>query len=216
MSGLQGQLEGLPGFSVAMDAFNTYAEEHFNGKDPYEDENGKRRLPPSSTEEERRLWKTVQLKAWTHDKCFMGSCGVGMDCGLGLAPLVVLLFPGIGPLVMYGVHARLIHIATQRMVLPQKLVAKLELQILMDLLITFPPVIGAFFGWLHGCLTRNAAAIYAYMVYVIDQREKNPKPTYLGTLRDIAQGRAREPAYVGTERAQNYNGQTVGVYERQP
>lgn len=182
MSEIQAQLEGLPGFGILQGLWEDYAEEHFNGINPYEDENGnKRKLSKQfNTPKEHKMWKKVQKKAWTHDKCFMGSCGVGMDCGLGLAPLVVLLLPGLGPLLMYAVHSRLIHVVTNEMKLPPKLVAKMEGQILFDLIITFPPVLGCFFGYLHSCSTRNAGLIYKYFAFLAEQREANNHPTYVG------------------------------------
>lgn len=191
MSQIQDQLEGLPGYDIVMDYYNEYAEEHFNKVNPYEDKDGnKLKLGPNNSDRERKIWKKVQLKAWVHDKCFMGSCGVGMDCGLGLAPLVVLLLPGLGPILMYAVHARLIHIVTNEMKLPNKLIAQLESQILFDLIITFPPLIGSFFGWLHGCLTRNAGAIYKYLDYIGEQRAKNVLAAYVGTRQPVYQPKA--------------------------
>lgn len=208
MADIQAQLEGLPGFSILQELWDGYAEEHFNSIDPYEDKNGnKRKLPKEfSTVQEQKMWKKVQKKAWTHDKCFMGSCGVGMDCGLGLAPIVVLLFPVIGPLVMYAVHARLIHVVTNEMKLPTKLVTKMEGQIFFDLLITFPPVIGCFFGYLNACSTRNAGMIYKYFEFLATQRAKNNHPTYLGTGA-IGHGDENnvQPNYKGTARAMNYS-----------
>ncbi|EMG51144.1 CWC24 Pre-mRNA-splicing factor CWC24 [Candida maltosa Xu316] len=161
----QEQLESIPGYGYAMDLFNDYAEEHWNNTNPYEDKNGKKvRLPKElASKKEQKAWKKIQKQAWLDDKCFLGSCGVGMDCGLGLGPLVVLLFPVLGPILMYAVHARLINIAKENFALPDKLIAKLQANILFDLVITFPPVIGSFFGWLHGCSTRNAGMIYVHI-----------------------------------------------------
>lgn len=206
MSNIQDQLEGLPGYDIVMDYWNEYAEEHIKvGKNPYEDENGKKlRLPKSTTKEEQKVWKRVQSTAWVHDKCFLGSCGIGMDCGLGSVPLVVALFPVLGPLVMYGMHARLIHIVTNEYKLPNKLVLQMESQIAFDLLISLPPVIGGLFAWLNGCLTRNAGMIYNYFAYVALEREKNKQPTYVGTG-DISEHlQSPQPAYTNTARLNNY------------
>lgn len=209
MAQVQEQLEGLPGYDILMGYWEDYAGEHFNTKDPFEDENGnKRRLPAEyTTKKEQKLWKKVQLSAWTHDKCFLGSCGVGMDCGLGLAPLVVLFFPVLGPLVMYGVHSRLIHIITNEMKLPAKVVAKMEANILFDLIITFPPLIGSFFGYLHACSTRNASLAYTYFLFLAEQRQKNNVPTYIGTgaIHNDDHHRTTQPAFRTNNRANNYS-----------
>ncbi|ODV66719.1 hypothetical protein HYPBUDRAFT_157841 [Hyphopichia burtonii NRRL Y-1933] len=182
MSQIQDQLEGLPGYDIVMDFYNDYAEEHFNNLNPYEDKEGNKVKLRSkfSTEKEKKLWKRIQSKAWVHDKCFLGSCGVGMDCGLGLAPLLVLILPAIGPIIMFMVHNRLIRAAAEELNMPNKLVANMETQILIDLIITFPPVIGSFFSWLNSCLTRNAAIIYKYMMFLADQREQNKTANYIG------------------------------------
>lgn len=203
MAELQAQLEGLPGYSVLLELWDGYAEEHFNTIDPYEDKEGnKRRLDKQfNTPEEHKMWKKVQKKAWTHDKCFMGSCGVGMDCGLGLSPLVVLIIPVLGPLLMYAVHSRLIHVVTNEMKLPAKVVAKMEGQILFSLIITFPPLIGCVFGYLHACSTRNAGLIYKYFMFLASERAKNNRPTYLG--RGVI-GSGMEEPFSGTARASNY------------
>ena len=223
MSNVQDQLEGLPGYDIVMDYWNDYAEEHIKvGKNPYEDENGnKLRLPKNTTKEEQKIWKRVQSTAWVHDKCFLGSCGVGMDCGLGSVPLVVALFPVLGPLVMYGLHARLIHIVTNEYKLPNKLVLQMESQIAFDLLISLPPILGGFLAWLNGCLTRNAGMIYNYFAYVSLEREKNKHPTYVGTG-DISEHlRSPEPAYTNTARQNNYQssnngGKSISAFKKKP
>lgn len=206
MSNIQNTLEGLPGYDVVMDYWNDYAKEHIKvGKNPYENENGKKlRLPTNNTKQEQKIWKRVQQTAWVHDKCFLGSCGVGMNCGLGSVPLVVALFPVLGPLIMYGLHARLIHIVTNEYKLPNKLVLQMESQIVFDLLISFPPVIGGFLAWLNGCLTRNAGMIFNYFAYVSQEREKNNKPTYIGTGDVTEHLRSPQPAYSNTARHNNY------------
>lgn len=208
MAAVQEQLEGLPGYDILMGYWEEYAGEHFNTMDPYQDENGnKRKLPVEyTTKKEQKIWKKVQLSAWAHDKCFLGSCGVGMDCGLGLAPLVVLFFPVLGPLVMYGVHSRLIHVITNEMKLPPKVVAKMEANILLDLIITFPPLIGSFFGYLHACSTRNAGLAYSYFLFLAQQRQKNNVPTYIGkgAISENDHQFNSQPAYRTNVRAGNY------------
>lgn len=186
MSQFQQQLQGLPGYDLVMDKFNDYAEDHFNNINPYEDEGRRRKLGPYSTPEEQKLWKKVQKKAWIHDKCFLGSCGVGMDCGLGLAPLVVFLLPGLGPLLMYVVHTRLLTMVEKEMQLPNKLIAEMQGEIVFNMIITFPPIIGSFFSWLYGCSTRNAGHIYKYMEHVGKLRQENKVPTYSGPISNPA------------------------------
>ncbi|KAI5960605.1 uncharacterized protein KGF55_004498 [Candida pseudojiufengensis] len=177
MSQFQEQLENIPGYGIAMDKFNEYAEDHWNvGVDPYYDKKtGKKlKLPKDiTTKDEQKCWNKIQSLAWQHDKCMLGSCGIGMDCGLGLVPFVVFFFPVLGPLVMYAMHSRLIAIAEKQFNLPNKLQAQLQSNIGFDLLITFPPVIGSFFGWLHSCSTRNAGLIYAYIDKMAKQRAES-------------------------------------------
>lgn len=208
MSQLQDQLEGLPGYGLIMDTFNDYAEQHFNKLDPFEDEDGnKRKLSPKASKEDQKLWKEIRRKTWTHDRCFIGSCGIGLDCGLGLVPLVVLI-PVLGPLLMYVVHLRLMSIVEKKYPLPSKLTVKLNSNIVLDLILTFPPLIGSFFGWLHGCSTRNAGLIYQYLEYVVDQKSQQPPTTYLGATRDII----RQPqfAYPPTNMENNQVGKDTG------
>lgn len=181
MDQLQLQLQSIPGYGMAVDALNDYAGDHFNNTDPFEDDDGhRRRLDRTiATEDERRLWKRIQRQAWTHDRCFLGLCGIGLDCGIGLVPVAVFFVPVLGPLMMYVVHARLIHMAQSGMVLPLDLVAKMQLNIVFDLLISLPPVVGGFFTWLNGCLTRNAGMLFNYMEKRAHERETGPR--YIGT-----------------------------------
>lgn len=183
MAQLQQQLEIIPGYDIAMDKFNEYAGDHFNGLNPFEDENGKKRklTRATHTDQEQQLWLRVQKLAWVHDKCFLGSCGVGLDCGIGLVPLAVFFLPGLGPILTYVIHARLITVAHNELVLPQKLVARLQGNILVDFLISLPPLIGSFFSWMNGCLTKNAGLIYAYMEKVGEKRSTGAVATYVGT-----------------------------------
>ena len=44
----------------------------------------------------------------------------------------------LGPLIVYGVHTRVINIAQKNYNLPNTLIAKLQTNIMIDLLITFP------------------------------------------------------------------------------
>ncbi|QBM88202.1 protein of unknown function DUF4112 [Metschnikowia aff. pulcherrima] len=184
MSQLEEQLENIPGYDLAMDKYNDIMGEKFNNTDPFEDEDGNGRVldVTKTTEKERKVWKRIQKLAWVHDKCFLGSCGVGMDCGIGLVPLAVFFLPGIGAIITYVIHARVISIAQNELYLPAKLVAKLQANILMDFLISLPPVIGAFLSWLNGCLTRNAGMIYVYLAKIGEKRAAGQAPVYIGPL----------------------------------
>lgn len=179
MSGIQEAIELIPGFSIAQIAGEEYALKHFQTTDPYEDKDGnRRRLPPTASKQRQKLWRQVQKRAWVHDKCFLGSCGMGLDCGVGLVPIVVGLFPVLGPLVMYAMHTRLTDLVAEQVLIPPKVEAKLHLNIVFDLLITFPPVIGLFFGWLNKCSTRNASILYDFLCSL--EEEKANVPGYSG------------------------------------
>ena len=161
----------------ATERVNEYAEKHVKTKDPYQEEVGggktrKLKLRDSATKEEQKMWKWVQRRAWVDDKCFMGCYPV--DCGVGLGPLVVAL-PCIGPLLMYAVHARLTTRAGMFFNLDAKTVAKLNANILFDLFLTFPPVIGSFFSWMNGCSSRNAAIIHSEVTKMLLRREQEQR-----------------------------------------
>lgn len=143
----------------ATEKVNSYAEKHVKTKDPYKGPDGKKlKLRANATDIEQKNWKWIQKRAWIDDKCFMGCYPI--DCGIGSGPILVA-FPCIGPLLMYAAHARLVSRATIDFKLSNKTVAKLNANILFDLFLTFPPVIGSFFSWMNGCSTRNAAIIYS-------------------------------------------------------
>jgi hypothetical protein len=155
---------------TAIDKWNEFAEEKVKTKDPYKGPEGKKlKLRDSATKEEQKMWKWVQKRAWVDDKCFMGCYPV--DCGIGLGPLVVAL-PAIGPLLMYAVHARMTTRAGVFFHLDNKTVAKLQANILFDLFLTFPPVIGSLFAWMSGCSTRNAAIIHTEVTKMLLERER--------------------------------------------
>lgn len=158
----------------AVDKFSEFAKERVKTKDPYryETPDGKTKklkLRENATKEEQKMWKWVQKRAWLDDKCFMGCYPV--DCGIGLGPLAVAI-PCIGPLLMYAVHARLITKAGMYYKLDSKTVAKLQANILFDLLISIPPFVGSFFTWLNGCSTRNAAIIHTEVTKMLIERER--------------------------------------------
>lgn len=78
---------------------------------------------------------------------------------------------------MYAANAKLISIASQTFNLPISLVAKLQGNIVFDLIISFIPLIGTFFTWINASSTRNAALIHTYIVEVELKRINEAKPT---------------------------------------
>lgn len=219
MSQIQDQLENIPGYDVVMDYFNEYGEEHWNAKvNPFEDENGnKRRLPKDlATKHDQQVWKQIQSQAWTDDKCFLGSCAVGLDCGLGLAPLVVLIFPVLGPLIMYRVHTRVINIAQKNYNLPNTLIAKLQTNIMIDLLITFPPVIGSFFGWLHACSTRNAGMIYIYLEKMLKHKVSGQGVSYVGARMTAGTYEGQPNAGSSVQGSRPQTVKSTGLFKKKP
>lgn len=180
------------GIGIVQDYWNEYADSKFN-KNPYIDEKtGKKlRLPPDITKkEEQRKWLKFQKRAWIHDNCFLGSCGVGLSV-IGLAPLLSFFFPVIGPLIMYAVHLNLVRLANEEIHIPNKLIAQMQSQIAFDLLITLPPFIGGFFSWMNGCLTKNAATIYGFMITNARERASGIDMVYI--RKDQATGGTGKP-----------------------
>lgn len=173
LNSLQNQMESLPGYSIAMDWFNEKAEEKYQTKDPfYVEIHGKkkrRKAPESCTREEQKAWKRIKKRAWLDDRNFFGC--YPMDFGFGLAPLASLI-PVIGPILMFGVHGRLITIADREFRLPPELVVKMHGNIVTDLIITLVPILGCFFSWMNACSTRNAALIHTYLVKREMKRER--------------------------------------------
>lgn len=125
--------------------------------------NGKtrrRKLPDYCSQREKKLWKKLQNRAWKDDRCLCGCLWV--NWGLGLAP-VLSIIPTIGPIIMYMVHSKLISMADKELSLPADMIAKLHGNIMLDLLISLPPLLGTLLAWLNACSTRNCALIYNYM-----------------------------------------------------
>lgn len=172
MQTLKSFAEGLAE-DTAIDKFNELAEKYIKTKNPYietlpDGSTRKLKLPASATKQEQKQWKKIQKRAWLDDKCFMGCYPV--DCGCGLGPIMVIL-PGIGPYLMYLVHLKLIQMAVSKFHIDAATQAKLHANIIFDLLITLPPVIGSFFAWLNGCSTRNAAIIHTEIRKQLLERE---------------------------------------------
>lgn len=180
MSGLiLSVVEGL-GQDYLVDKANEYAEEHFQPvKDPFYE---KVKLPNGDTKEirrklpkdlfgkkESRAWKSIQNRAWMHDRSMCGCC-CWTDT-IGWAPLLALL-PVIGPGIMYLIHNKLITQADKAFKLPLELKAKMHGNIVIDLCISLVPLLGTLFSWLHACSTRNAAMVYNYVVQrAVEQKQ---------------------------------------------
>lgn len=196
-----------------------YADEHLNTKDPYYEEiNGKeqrRKLPLGATPQEQKAWKKIRNIAWKHDKCACGCAPV--DCGLGKATLITII-PVMGPFLMYGVHARFIELANQELgkQLPAQIMAQMYTNILIDFLITLPPILGILFGYLHASSTRNAALIHTYMKKAIKRRQELASSTGIAELSGIHEvQQVQNPNDRYDEYGQlGHHGQGVGHYGR--
>lgn len=154
------------------DSANDYAHENFQPVvDPYYERVGpkktkvRRQLPEQYfSKAERRTWKKIQSKSWSHDRSMCGCC-CWTEC-IGWAPVFSIL-PVIGPIIMYMIHNSLVNYANRNVYhnrMPHGLRAKLYANITFDLCITMIPVLGFVFSWLNGCSTRNAALIYNNLV----------------------------------------------------
>ncbi|KAG0666425.1 hypothetical protein C6P45_000241 [Maudiozyma exigua] len=143
-----------------------FAGEHFQPtKDPfYETEpDGKkhrRKMPDYVAKEESKNWKSIQNKAWLHDKGLCGCCCWAEN--IGWAPFLAI-FPIIGPALMYSVHSKLIKLADKKYNLPPEMKVKMYSNIAIDLCISLVPILGSVFAWLNACSTRNAAMIYNFV-----------------------------------------------------
>lgn len=58
---------------------------------------------------------------------------------------------------MYYVHSKLIDMANKELDLPADVMVKLHGNVVFDLLITLPPILGTLLAWLNACSTRNCA-----------------------------------------------------------
>lgn len=182
MSGLiKSVVEGI-GQDILTDKANEYAGSHFQPtKDPFYEKitlpNGetkevKRKLPKELfSKKESKAWKSIQNKAWMHDRSMCGCC-CWTDT-IGWAPLLALL-PVIGPAVMYSIHNKLTTLADKEFNLPLELKAKMHGNIAIDLCISLIPILGTLFSWLHTCSTRNAAMVYNFIVQrALEQQQTN-------------------------------------------
>lgn len=164
-----------------MERYDGFMDENFQPvKDPFymELSDGKRvrrKMPAYCTKKETKTWKRLQNRAWFDDRSFLG-CGLWwVDCGVGWAT-VLLLIPVIGPIFMYRLHSKTVELARRQYGLPTDLMVKLHGNIMFDLLISLPPVIGTFLGWMNGCSTRNVAIIYNYVCKVSWERHLRENP----------------------------------------
>lgn len=159
----------------------------------------RRKLPDYCSTKEKKIWKKLQNRAWKDDRCLCGCLWV--NWGLGLAPILSIL-PTIGPIIMYMVHSKLISMADKELNLPPELLVKLHGNIVLDLLISLPPILGTFLAWMNACSTRNCALIYNYMVkrasqkYAAEQQRsgsanQNPLPVPQTAVRPQNQQNAR-------------------------
>ncbi|SMN22242.1 similar to Saccharomyces cerevisiae YLR326W Putative protein of unknown function, predicted to be palmitoylated [Maudiozyma saulgeensis] len=143
-----------------------FAGEHFQPtKDPFYEKtsDGKQhrlRMPDYCTKEESKNWKSIQNKAWLHDKGLCGCCCWAEN--IGWAP-VLAIFPIIGPALMYSVHSKLIKLADKKYNLPAEMKVKMYSNIAVDLCISLIPILGSIFAWLNACSTRNTAMIYNFV-----------------------------------------------------
>ncbi|KAK9368512.1 hypothetical protein V1509DRAFT_623131 [Lipomyces kononenkoae] len=165
MASITAQIENIPGFSIAMDAWNMYAGKVLQTKDPYYEElpNGttrRRKAPEGTTPSDTIIFKKIVSSAWKHDRCMCGCFWA--DWGLGLAPLICLV-PIIGPYIMYTLHLRLNTMA-EELHIPSSLHVKMTANVTFDFLITLIPVLGAVFSYLNACSTRNAALIHTFLM----------------------------------------------------
>ncbi|ODV86150.1 hypothetical protein CANARDRAFT_196941 [[Candida] arabinofermentans NRRL YB-2248] len=171
-------LQQLPFYDTILEKWNEYAGDRFKTKDPYTyidpatNKKHKLKLPDNATKVEKKIWKQLQRKAWINDKCFMGCYPI--DCGIGLSPILLLL-PVIGPIMMWGIQTRLITIASQNYNIDSKTYMKLQSNIMIELIISIPPLIGSFLSWLNGCSTRNIAIIHTKVVKLMLERAERDK-----------------------------------------
>ncbi|KAK9238754.1 hypothetical protein V1525DRAFT_425271 [Lipomyces kononenkoae] len=165
MTSISAQIENIPGYNVVMDAWNYYAGEKLQTKDPYFETlpNGttrRRKAPEGTTPSDAIVFKKIVNSAWKHDRCMCGCFWA--DWGLGQAPLVCLV-PVIGPYIMYTLHLRLNSMA-EELHIPTSLHVKMTANVTFDFLITLVPVLGAVFSYLNACSTRNAALVHTFLM----------------------------------------------------
>ncbi|QLL32217.1 hypothetical protein HG536_0C03860 [Torulaspora globosa] len=180
MSGFVTGLLTSWGEGYLQDRATEFAEENFQPtKDPFYEKlpNGKqvrRRLPDCCSKQESKAWKSLQNKAWSHDRSICGCC-CWTQC-VGWAPIMAII-PVIGPALMYWVHGKLINYADRHFHLPPDLLVKLHGNIGIDLAISLIPILGILFSWLHASSTRNCAMIYNFVSKRAYEREAMEKRT---------------------------------------
>ncbi|CCK69694.1 uncharacterized protein KNAG_0C05960 [Huiozyma naganishii CBS 8797] len=188
MSGfVRSTLENI-GEGILQDKATEFAGTHFQPtRDPFYEKlpSGKRvrrRLPDNLfTKADRRAWKSLQNRAWLHDRSLCGCCCWTET--IGWAPLLALL-PLVGPVLMYAVHKRLINEADRKFRLDEELKLKMHANIGVDLTISLVPVLGALFAWLHAASTRNAALVYNFVSKRALQQQQQQQQQWRPPSRD--------------------------------
>ncbi|KAK9480468.1 hypothetical protein V1514DRAFT_325503 [Lipomyces japonicus] len=165
MAAISSQIENLPGYGYVMDAWNEFADEKLQTKDPYFEElpdgsTRRRQVPEGTTPSDAAVLKHITSTAWKHDRCLCGCFWA--DWGIGQAPLISIV-PVFGPWIMYTMHLRLNRMA-EDLQIPTSLHVKMTANVTFDFLLTLVPVLGAVFSYLNACSTRNAALVHTFLV----------------------------------------------------
>ncbi|KAK9248291.1 hypothetical protein V1506DRAFT_529535 [Lipomyces tetrasporus] len=165
MEGISGAIESIPGYDIAMEAWNEFAGEKLQTKDPYFEElpdgtTRRRKAPEGTSPSDAIVFKNIVNSAWKHDRCMCGCFWA--DWGLGQAPLLCLI-PVFGPLIMYSLHLRINSMA-EELHIPTKLHAQMTANVTFDFLITLVPILGAVFSYINACSTRNAAMVHTFLL----------------------------------------------------
>ncbi|KAK9495844.1 hypothetical protein V1508DRAFT_408631 [Lipomyces doorenjongii] len=165
MAAISAPIQNLPGYDIVMDAWNEFAGEKLQTKDPYFEKladgtTRRRKAPEGTSASDAIVFKKILSSAWKHDRCMCGCFWA--DWGVGQAPLISLI-PVIGPWIMYSLHLRLNSMA-EELHIPATLHVKMTANVTFDFLITLVPVLGAVFSYLNACSTRNAALVHTYLM----------------------------------------------------
>ncbi|KAK9372828.1 uncharacterized protein V1513DRAFT_460232 [Lipomyces chichibuensis] len=165
MAAISEPIQNLPGYDIVIDAWNEFAGEKLQTKDPYFEKlpdgtTRRRKAPEGTSPSDAIVFKKILSSAWKHDRCMCGCFWA--DWGLGQAPLISLI-PVLGPWIMYTLHLRLLVLA-EELHIPATLHVKMTANVTFDFLITLVPILGAVFSYLNACSTRNAALVHTYLM----------------------------------------------------
>ncbi|KAK9363024.1 hypothetical protein V1504DRAFT_438252 [Lipomyces starkeyi] len=165
MAAMSAPIQNLPGYDIVMDAWNEFAGEKLQTKDPFFEKlpdgtTRRRKAPEGTSASDAIVFKKILSSAWKHDRCMCGCFWA--DWGLGQAPLISLI-PVLGPWIMYSLHLRLNSMA-EELHIPSTLHVKMAANVTFDFLITLVPVLGAVFSYLNACSSRNAALVHTYLM----------------------------------------------------